>query len=101
MPGAGRAGTGSPGWRGQDEEARRRSAWTGPNESHRGPTNDRRVLGVINDFGRMVEVYLDGRPLPEGALHLADAPCGPIDMERPRDVARELFSASALHLVNG
>lgn len=58
------------------------------------PTNDRRVLGAINDFGRMLEVYLDGRPLPEVALHLAEAPCGPIGMERPNDVAREVFRAT-------
>jgi len=57
------------------------------------PTNERRVLGTINDFGRMLEVYLDGRPLPEVALHLVEAPCSPIGMQRPRDVARELFAA--------
>ncbi len=64
-------------------------------------TNDRRVLGTLNDFGRMLEVYLDGRPLPEVARHLAEAPCSPIGMERPRDVARELFSAPTLRLVKG
>jgi hypothetical protein len=63
------------------------------------PTNDRRVLGTINDFGRMLEVYLDGRPMPEVALHLAEAPCSPIGMERPMDVARQLFSGPALRLV--
>jgi hypothetical protein len=57
-------------------------------------TNDRRVLGSINDFGRMLEVYLDGRALPKVALHLADAPCSPIGMDRPRDAARELFAQS-------
>jgi hypothetical protein len=55
------------------------------------PTNDRRVLGTINDFGRMLEVYLHGRPLPEVALHLAEAPCSPIGMERPRDATTALF----------
>lgn len=63
------------------------------------PTNDRRVLGTINDFGRMLEVYLDGRPLPEVALHLAETPCSPIGMDRPGNVARELFSVAALSLV--
>ena len=52
------------------------------------PTNDRRVLGTINEFGRMLEVYLDGRPLPEVALHLSDTPCSPIGMDRPRAAAR-------------
>ena len=65
------------------------------------PTNDRRVLGTLNDFGRMLEVYLDGRSLPDVALHLAEAPCSPIGMARPRDMARELFSAPALRLVKG
>lgn len=59
------------------------------------PTNDRRVLGTINDFGRMLEVYLDGRPIVEVALHLAEAPCGPQKMGRPRDAARELFAQVA------
>jgi hypothetical protein len=67
------------------------SEMTAMNDCTVAPTNDRRVLGTINDFGRMLEAYLDGRPLPEVALHLAEAPCGPIGMERPMDVARETF----------
>lgn len=63
------------------------------------PTNDRRVLGTINDFGRMLEVYLDGRPLPEVALHLAEAPCSPIGMEKPMDVAHQVFSVPSVALV--
>jgi len=62
-------------------------------------TNDRRVLGTINEFGRMLDSYLDGRPLPEVALHLAEAPCSPLGMDRPRDAARELFAAANLRLV--
>lgn len=65
------------------------------------PTNDRRVLGTINDFGRALDFYVDGRPLPEVALHLAESPCSPIGMNRPKDVARELFSLPALRLVKG
>ncbi len=72
---------------------------SGMNECVVTTTNDRRVLGTINDFGRMLEVYLDGRPLPEVSLHLADAPCSPIGMERPKDVACEAFRLSCLHLV--
>ena len=68
-------------------------------ESIVAPTNDRKVLGTINDFGRMLEVYLERRSMPEAALHLAEAPCGPIGMQRPRDAARELFSAPGFHLV--
>jgi len=64
-------------------------------------TNDRRVLGTINDFGRMLEVYLDGRPLPEVSLHLGETPCSPIGMDRPTDLARRLFSSPSLRLVKG
>ena len=64
-------------------------------------TNDRRVLGTMNDFGRMLDFYLDARPLVEVALHLAEAPCGPLKMGKPRDAARELFAATGLRLVRG
>jgi hypothetical protein len=65
------------------------------NECAVAPTNDRQVLGTINDFGRLLEVYLDGRPLLEVALRLARAPCSPIGMERPTDVTRALFELSS------
>lgn len=72
------------------------------------PANDRRVLGTINDFGRMLDAYLDGRPLPEVAVHLAEAPCSPIGMESPRRATLALFqervrdpSRPALRLVKG
>lgn len=71
------------------------------NECIVAPTNDRRVLGSMNDFDRMLEAYLDGRPLVQVALHLSEAPCSPIGMERPKDVARELFSAPAVRLARG
>lgn len=38
--------------------------------------------------------YLDGRPLPEVALHLAETPCSPIGMNRPKDATRDLFARS-------
>ncbi len=77
------------------------SEMAGMNECFVAPTNDRRVLGTMNDFGRMLEDYLDGRALVEVALHLADAPCSPIGMRNPRDVTRDLFAASTLRLVKG
>lgn len=55
------------------------------------PTNDRRVLGTINDFGRALNFFLD-LPLPEIALRFAETPCSPIGMDYPKDVARELFA---------
>lgn len=44
------------------------------------PTNDRRVLGTINDFGGNLDVLVDRQPFPESALMLADMPCSPIGM---------------------
>jgi hypothetical protein len=71
------------------------------------PTNDRRVLGTINDFGRALDFFED-LPLPEIALRLAETPCSPIGMEYPKDVARGLFgqvvqnpTRSPLRLVKG
>ena len=61
------------------------------------PTNDRRVLGTINDFGRALDFIVDGRPLPEVALHLAETPCSPIGMQRPRDVTRETLRVRPPH----
>ena len=62
-------------------------------------TNDRRVLGTLTEFGKMLDFYLDGRPVVEVALHLAESPCSPLGMGRPRDAARELFTAPRLRLV--
>ena len=61
------------------------------------PTNDRRVLGTINDFGRALDFIVDGRPLPEVPLHLAETPCSPIGMQRPRDVTRETLRVRPPH----
>jgi hypothetical protein len=63
------------------------------------PTNDRRVLGSMNDFDRMLESYLGGRSLLEVARCLAEAPCGPIGMASPDDETVRLFSAPRLRLV--
>lgn len=72
------------------------------------PTNDRRVLGTINDFGRALDYCVDGRPLPEVARHLAETPCSPIGMESPRSATLALFgqlvqnpTRPALRLVKG
>lgn len=72
------------------------------------PTNDRRVLGTINDFGRALDVLDDRQPLPESALMLAEMPCSPIRMESPRSAALALFgqvvpdpTRPALRLVKG
>jgi hypothetical protein len=59
-------------------------------------TNDRRVLGSLNEFIFMLEWYLDGRPLVDVALHLAKTPCGPLRGEYPSDVARAALVAGPL-----
>lgn len=57
-------------------------------------TTSRRILGSMTDF-----VYLlDGHPpgevdLTQLALSLAQAPCSPIGMRSPREVAKELLQA--------
>jgi hypothetical protein len=64
-------------------------------------TNDPRVLGSMNDFVRMLDSHLDGRPLVEVALELAEAPCGPLGMESPRRKTVALFTGPGLRLVKG
>jgi hypothetical protein len=61
-------------------------------------TNSRRVLGSMNEFVFQLEAYLDGRPLVEVALHLADTPCSPIGWQSPRAATMALFGTVALKL---
>ncbi len=59
-----------------------------------GPTRSRQILGTMNDFDRMLDSYLtSGATLVDVALRLAEAPCGPIAMRSPQDVALELLAA--------
>jgi hypothetical protein len=64
-------------------------------------TNDRRVLGSLNDFDRMLGVDIMHRSLTEAAYQLSKAPCGPLDMASPCDVARARFGRPHLRLVKG
>lgn len=64
-------------------------------------TNDRRVLGSMNDFANMLEAYIDDRSLTDVALHLAESPCSPLGMKSPREATLALFSTPTLRLVNG
>lgn len=68
-------------------------------ESVLADTNDRRVVGSLVEFIRMLDGYLDGRSLVEVALHLSEAPCGPIGMDRPRDRVAALLSSPTLQLL--
>lgn len=62
-------------------------------------TNDRRVLGSMNDFTDMLDAYLDDRSLTEVALHLAESPCSPLGMQSPREATRALFATPVLRVV--
>ena len=64
------------------------------------PTNDRRVLGSMNDFARMVQGYIGDEPsLLRVALKLAESPCSPLGMKNPREATLALFSTPTLRLV--
>ncbi len=60
---------------------------------------DRRMLGSVADFTRLLDGYLDGRPLVDVALRMAEAPCERLEMARPRDETLRVFSAPHLRLV--
>lgn len=64
-------------------------------------SNDRRVTGILVEFGSMLEAYLKERPLVEVALHLADTPCTPLGGKAPLDVTQDVFGAPRLRLVKG
>jgi hypothetical protein len=57
-------------------------------------TGSRRILGSMTDFGLMLDSYrAPGRSLEDEALQLAKAPCGPIGMQGPEDVAPRLLTS--------
>jgi hypothetical protein len=62
-------------------------------------TNDRRVLGSMNDFVFMMDGYVEDHSLLDVALHLAESPCGPLGMKSPRQATMSLFSTPTLRLV--
>ena len=58
-------------------------------------TASRTVLGVMNDYLRMLPSYADpGRPLLDVALHLAEAPMRPLKMESPDHETQKLFGCA-------
>jgi hypothetical protein len=59
-------------------------------------TANRRVLGSMNDFQRMLPYHLEaGESLLEASLHLSRAPCGPIGMKSPDAITRQIFGGAA------
>ena len=66
------------------------------------PTNDRRVLGSMNDFAWMMQGYVDDTAsLLDVALKLAESPCSPLGMKNPRGMTLALFATPTLRLVKG
>lgn len=60
-------------------------------------TQNRRVLGSLNDLMFQLSWYMHHRPaqtLLEHSLHLAETPCSPIGMGSPDRVTVELFQAA-------
>ena len=63
-----------------------------------GRTQNRRVLGSLNDFMFMLAHDRQTRPseaLIEHSLHLAETPCAPIGYSSPDRVTTELFRMTA------
>lgn len=63
-------------------------------DAHLARTSSRQILGTMVDFAHLANAYPNVRGLTEVALKLADAPCSPISMRSPRDVAKELLEAA-------
>ena len=62
-----------------------------------GRTQNRRVLGSLNDLMFQLSWYMHHSParsLLEHSLHLAETPCSPISMGSPDRVTVELFQAA-------
>lgn len=70
-----------------------------------GRTNSRVVLGSMNDFVQIFKYMLpDGQHLTllDWSLQLAEAPCSPIGMESPNDLARRLLeNPHDFHVIDG
>jgi hypothetical protein len=69
-------------------------------------TNNRSVLGTLNDYTNMLKWTLPDQPdldLMKVALWLADTPVGPLKMGHPAKVTRRLFGEGkpTLRLIHG
>ena len=60
-----------------------------------GKTVSRRVLGSMNDFVRILDSYRGTGSLLEVSLHLAETPCGSLQMNNPREETIRVFSLPA------
>lgn len=59
-------------------------------------TQNRSVLGSVNDLVRFLDAYLDGRSHHDAAMHLAEVPFRSLGWSTPRRLTAELFSAPKL-----
>lgn len=60
-------------------------------------TANRRLLGMLNEFAFQASIYARGDfggSLSDIALRLSDTPCGPIAMNRPGRIAREVLETA-------
>ena len=65
-----------------------------------GPTQNRRVLGTLNDFMVQLSWRLHDDPavsLLEASLWLAETPCSPIGRASPNYLSAELFANARAH----
>ena len=61
-------------------------------------TNDRSVLGSLNDFAQMADYYdvaADEHQLLQLSLHLAQTPCKPIDYQSPDRCVKQLLAPAS------
>jgi len=62
------------------------------NETVIAATNNRQVLGSMNDFAYMLGAHLEADDsLLEASLKLAEAPCSPLGMNSPERATKALF----------
>lgn len=65
-------------------------------------TEDRSLLGTMNDFGQMLNYYefdpADANQCYQLALHLAESPCSPLGMRNPIEVTQALFTIPAAEM---
>jgi len=57
-----------------------------------GKTASRQVLGSLNDFAWMLDSYRGAGTLLEVSLRLAETPCGPLQMNSPRNATLRAFA---------
>jgi hypothetical protein len=60
-----------------------------------GPTNNRGILGSMNDFVAMLRWELEKqeyRTLTQLSLTMAETPCGPLGMKSPKTVAPSMLA---------